>query len=229
MTIIIVTILTYGLYRFTKGLNKKVKFALFHPLLFTPILIIGIIFVLHVPAKTYLNGATFLTHMLGPATIAFAIPIYKHLALLKKHIAMITVSITVGTLIAVFSSLGMSLLLHLDKNFLVSVLPRSITTPIAIEVSKDIGGLPTLTTIFVIITGIFGGMMGPSVIRGLSIKSPIAKGLALGMSAHGVGTNKAMEYGEEATTFSTLAMILAASITLLWGKLLIPSLVGLIG
>ncbi|WP_112181937.1 MULTISPECIES: LrgB family protein [Paraliobacillus] len=228
MNIIIVTILTFGLYRLTKALNKKVTFPLFHPLLLTPILIIGIIFLLKIPANNYISGATFLTHMLGPATIAFAIPIYKHLELLKKHIGMIMVSVTVGSLIAVFTSFGMSLLLHLDKNFLVSVLPRSITTPIAIEVSKDIGGLPTLTTVFVIITGIVGGIIGPSVIKGLAIKSPIAKGLALGMSAHGVGTNKAIEYGEEATTFSTLAMILAASITIIWGKFLIPSLVGFI-
>lgn len=226
MNIIIVSILTFGLYRLIKALNKKVPFPLFHPLLLTPIVIIGIIFLLKIPANDYIGGATFLTHMLGPATIAFAIPIYKNLALLKKHIGMIMVSITAGSLMAVFSSFGMSALLHLDKSFLVSVLPRSITTPIAIEVSKDIGGLPTLTTVFVIITGIVGGMMGPTVIKRLAIKSPIAKGLALGMSAHGVGTNKAMEYGEEATTFSTLAMILAASITMVWGKFLIPSLVG---
>jgi len=228
MSFLIVTVITYVLYRFTKALNNKVSFPLFHPLLFTPILLIGLIALFRIPANDYLEGAKGLTHMLGPATIAFAIPIYKHLDLLKKYSAIIAISITAGSLIAVLSSFGLSLLLHLDKSFLVSVLPHSITTPIAMEVSRDIGGLPTLTTVFVIITGIVGGMMGPSVIKRFAIKSSIAKGLALGMSAHGVGTNKAMEYGEQATTFSTLAMILAASITIVWGKFLIPGLVGLI-
>jgi putative effector of murein hydrolase len=99
-----------------------------------------------------------------------------------------------------------------------------LLTPIAIEVSKEIGGLPTLTTVFVILTGVIGGMVGPSVIKGLSIKTPIAKGLALGMGAHGVGTNKANEYGKQEATFSSLAMIFAALITLIWGAFLIPPL-----
>lgn len=227
--VILVTITTYVLYRVTKQINKKITFPLFHPLLFTPLLIILGIMALNIPANEYLDGASFLTHMLGPATIAFAVPIYKHLPVLKKYIGLIFISVTAGSLIAVFSSYGLSLLLHLDRSFLVSVLPRSITTPIAMEVSKDIGGLPTLTTVFVIITGVVGGMMGPSVINRFAIKSPMAQGLALGMSAHGVGTNKAMDYGEQATTFSTLAMILAATITIVWGKLLIPTLVGFIG
>jgi putative effector of murein hydrolase len=110
----------------------------------------------------------------------------------------------------------------LKYDFIISILPRSITTPIAIEVSKEIGGLPTLTTVFVIITGILGGVVGPSVLKWLSIKTPIAKGLALGMGAHGVGTNKAMEYGNQEAVFSSLGMIFAALITLVWGALLIP-------
>ncbi|CQR46367.1 Inner membrane protein YohK [Paraliobacillus sp. PM-2] len=228
MMILLVTVITYVFYLLTKKLNKRFAFPLFHPLLFTPLLIIIVITLLNIPASEYLDGATFLTHMLGPATIAFAVPIYKHLSILKKYLGLITISITAGSLIAVFSSYGLSLLLHIDRSFLVSVLPRSITTPIAMEVSKEIGGLPTLTTVFVIITGVVGGIMGPSVIKRFAITSPMAQGLALGMSAHGVGTSKAMEYGEQATTFSTLAMIFAATITIVWGKLLIPTLVAFI-
>ncbi|WP_246366903.1 LrgB family protein [Paraliobacillus salinarum] len=228
MTILLATVMTYLFYRLTKQLNKKITFPLFHPLLLTPILIILVITLFNIPAAKYMDGAAFLTHMLGPATIAFAIPIYKHLALLKKHLSLIMISITAGSLIAIFTSYGLSMLLHIDRNFLISVLPRSITTPIAMEISKDIGGLPTLTTVFVIITGIVGGVMGPAVIKRFAITSPIAQGLALGMSAHGVGTNKAMDYGEQATTFSTLAMILAATITIVLGKFLIPTLVAFI-
>ncbi|WP_342774171.1 LrgB family protein [Aquibacillus sediminis] len=227
--IIVVVCMTIALYAIAKIGYKKLPLPIFHPLLLSPILIIAVIIIFHVSANQYLIQAQPLTHMLGPATVAFAIPIYKHLAVVKKYIGIIVTSITIGSLVAIFSSLLLALMVHLNNNFLVSVLPRSVTTPIAMEVSKDIGGIPTLTTVFVILTGIIGGIIGPSVINGLSIKSPVAKGLALGMSAHGVGTNKAMEYGEQAATFSTLAMIFAASITMVWGKVLIPFIITYLG
>jgi len=224
MSTIFFTAITYIIYRLTKHAYSKWSLAFFHPLLIAPLALIGLISLMHVSADSYLQSSRWLTHMLGPATVAFAIPIYKHFHLVKKYIGNILVSITAGTLIAIFSSLGLSKLIHLNTDFMISIMPRSITTPIAIEVSKEIGGLPTLTTVFVILTGVVGGVMGPMVIKGLSIKTPIAKGLALGMAAHGAGTNKAMEYGEQEATFSTLAMIFAAWITLFWGFSLIPAL-----
>jgi predicted murein hydrolase (TIGR00659 family) len=227
MNVLLFTTLTFIIYKLTKFSYKKWAFPLFHPLLICPIFIIFLIYLFHIPADHYTQGSKWITHMLGPATVAFAIPIYKHFHLVKKYIGNIVLSVTVGTLVAIFSSFALSMLLNLNPEFIISILPRSITTPIAIEVSKEIGGLPTLTTIFVILTGIIGGIIGPFEIKWLSIKSPIAKGLALGMSAHGVGTSKAMEYGEQEATFSTLAMIFAAWITMAWGSLLIPLLINL--
>ncbi len=196
------------------------NFALFHPLLLAPILLIAIISIMHVSANDYMQGSKFLSHMLAPATVAFAVPIYKNLPIIKKYMKTIVISITTGTLMAMISTFLLSKLIHLSDDFIVSILPRSITTPIAMEVSKEIGGLPTLTTVFVIITGIVGGIVGPNVLKWLSIKTPIAKGLALGMGAHGVGTNKALEYGKQESVFSSLAMIFAALFTLVWGSLL---------
>ena len=227
MIVVFVTLLTFFIYRLVKKVYSKKPFFLFHPLLLAPLLLIAIIFILHLPATSYLDGSKWLTHMLGPATVAFAVPIYKHLPMIKKYMGTIIISISTGTLVAILSTFGLSQLIHLNYDFITSILPRSITTPIAIEVSKEIGGLPTLTTVFVILTGIIGGIVGPSVIKWLSIKNPIAKGLALGMGAHGVGTNKAMEYGEQEATFSSLAMIFAAWLTLLWGVLLIPVLMNI--
>ncbi|WP_338786037.1 LrgB family protein [Metabacillus sp. FJAT-53654] len=227
MSILLFTTITFIIYKLTKFSYKKWAFPLFHPLLICPIFIIVFIYLFHIPADHYTQGSKWITHMLGPATVAFAIPIYKHFHLVKKYLGNIVLSVTVGTLVAIFSSFALSMLLNLNPEFIISILPRSITTPIAIEVSKEIGGLPTLTTIFVILTGIIGGIIGPFEIKWLSIKSPIAKGLALGMSAHGVGTSKAMEYGEQEATFSTLAMIFAAWITMAWGSLLIPFLINL--
>jgi predicted murein hydrolase (TIGR00659 family) len=219
------TVLTFIIYRLAKLVYSKFAVPVFHPLLLAPILLILVIKGVNVSANQYLDATKWLTHLLGPATVAFAVPIYKHLPTIKKYMGTIMISVTTGTLVAIFSTFALSKMIHLKSDFLTSILPRSITTPIAIEVSKEIGGLPTLTTVFVIITGVMGGVMGPSVIKWLSIKTPIAKGLALGMAAHGAGTNKAMEYGEQEATFSSLAMIFAAWITLLWGVLLIPVLI----
>ncbi|MBU8789659.1 LrgB family protein [Bacilli bacterium] len=221
MMMIVFTILTYFLYLFSKKVYGKIPFPIFQPLLLAPILLIMLITIMHVSANQYLEDAKWLSHMLGPATIAFAVPIYKHFSTIKKYMVTILISITTGTLVAIFSTYLLSKLIHLNSDFLISILPRSITTPIAIEVSKEIGGLPTLTTVFVIITGVMGGVVGPAVLKWLSIKTPIAKGLALGMGAHGVGTNKAMEYGKQEEVFSSIAMIFAAFITLGWGTLFI--------
>lgn len=220
MIIVVFTIVTYLIYLLSKKIYKKITIAAFHPLLLAPILLIVLITITHVSANQYLQGSKLLSHMLAPATVAFAVPIYKNLAIIKKYIGTIAVSITVGTLVAMISTFLLSKLIHLSDDFIVSILPRSITTPIAMEVSKEIGGLPALTTVFVIITGIAGGIVGPKVLKWLSIKTPIAKGLALGMGAHGVGTSKALEYGKQESVFSSLAMIFAALITLVWGTLL---------
>ncbi|MEH7109225.1 MULTISPECIES: LrgB family protein [Bacillaceae] len=224
MMMIIFTLITFFFYRFSKMVYGKWGLPFLHPLLLAPILLIVLITITHVSANQYMGASKWLTHLLGPATVAFAVPIYKNLPLVKKYLGTIVLSITFGTLVAIFSTFGLSELFHLNNDFTISILPRSITTPIAIEVSKEIGGLPTLTTVFVIITGVIGGIVGPTVIKWLSIKTPVARGLALGMGAHGVGTNKAMEYGKQEATFSSLAMIFAAFITLVWGALLIPAL-----
>ncbi|MBU8918414.1 LrgB family protein [Bacillus sp. FJAT-29953] len=225
MMIVLCILGTYLIYRLSKKIYGKWPFPLFHHLLLAPTLLIVAISVMHVSSNQYLDATKWLTHMLGPATVAFAVPIYKHLPTVKKYLGTIIISTITGSLVAIFSTFALSKIIHLKYDFMTSILPRSITTPFAIEVSKEIGGLPTLTTVFVILTGVIGGVVGPSVIKWLSIQTPIAKGLALGMGAHGAGTNKALEYGEQEATFSSLAMIFAAFITLLLGALLIPAMI----
>lgn len=225
MNIILYTIGTFSIYLFSKKLYKKWSLpSLLNPLVITLIIVFLLLYLTNVPATTYITNTKWITHMLGPATVAFAIPIYKYFHLLKKHMVIILVSITSGTLIAILSSFLLAFVGKLQPELLVSLLPRSITTPIAIEISNDIGGLPSLTTIFVIITGIVGGAIGPSIIKWFSIQSPIARGLALGMGAHGSGTAAAMEYGEKEATFSVIGLIFAAWISMLWVNSLIPSL-----
>lgn len=221
-------LITYLFYRIVKIAYKKWSLPFLHPLFLTPVMLIVLISLINVSANQYLADVKWLIHLLGPATVAFAIPIYKHGRLLKKYLGNIVVSITTGSFVAIISTFALAMIGRLQPDMFISILPRSITTPIAIEVSKEIGGLPPLTTVFVIMTGIFGGVMGPAILKRLSIKSPVARGLALGMGAHGVGTNKAMEYGEKEATFSTIAMIMAAWITLLFANSLIPALMTLV-
>lgn len=227
MNMIICTIVTFVTYFLAKRAYKKWSFPWLNPLIISTLVLIGMIYMIGVPVNTYMADAKWITHLLGPATVAFAIPIYKHLPLLKKYMGTILVSITSGTFVAILSSFILAFLGRLQPDLLLSLLPRSITTPVAIEISKDIGGLPSLTTIFVIVTGITGGVIGPYIIKWFSIKSPIARGLALGMGAHGSGTSAAMEYGEKEATFSMIAMIFAAWISLFWVNSLIPSLMHL--
>ncbi|SEO57485.1 TIGR00659 family protein [Amphibacillus marinus] len=228
MTIIFITLLTFGLYRFSRMLARRFPILLFHPLIFTPALIIIVIQLLPISVNTYTAGSVVLTHMLAPATIAFAIPMYKHIAFLRQYFVQIICGVLVGSIVAILSSFGLALLFNVDEHLLISLLPRSITTPLAIEVSTEIGGVPALTIVFVIITGILGSLVGPLVFNLLNIQSAMAKGLALGMAAHAVGTNRALEYGEEAVTFSTLAMIFAGVITIILGLTVLPLIIFLL-
>lgn len=226
--IILITLLTLGLYRLAKALEKRFPILLFQPLILTPILIILILSILDISVEQYEQGASVLTHMLGPATIAFAIPVYKHFDAVKKYFGLMLVCTFIGSIVAIFSTFVLGVIFRLETHLVVSLLPRSITTPLAIEVSTEIGAVPALTVAFVIITGLLGGLFAPMIFRLLNIETPMARGLALGMAAHAVGTNRALEYGEEATTYSTLAMIFAGIITTILGLTLLPWLFSLI-
>lgn len=228
MDVILVTLFTYLLYRLTNRLAKRYPSLLFHPLILTPVLIIIIISIFDISVQQFEEGGRALTHMLGPATVSFAIPVYKHFATVKKYFRLMFIGIFIGSIVAIFSTLILALLFQLDDRLLISLLPRSITTPFAIEMSTEIGGVPALTIAFVIITGMIGAIFAPTLFRLLKIESPMARGLALGMAAHAVGTNRALEYGEEAATFATLAMVFAGLITIIFGLTFVPWLIELV-
>lgn len=228
MDIIIVTGLTYILFQLAKRLFKRYPTILLHPLITVTLSIILVITLFSIPVQRFEEGGRLLKHMLAPATISFAIPVYKHFETVKKYFTVMFFSIFISSLVAIFSTLILGLIFKLEDELLLSLLPRSITTPLAIEMSSSIGGVPALSIAFVIITGFIGVIFADRLFDLLKIKSPIARGLALGMGAHAVGTNHALTYGEEATTFSTLAMIFAGIITIIFGLTFIPWLMNLI-
>lgn len=215
-------IMTVVVYCFAKWLYKKVKFVLLSPLIVTPAILTILLLLFHISYTDYDSGGRWLTNLLQPAVVGFAVPLYKYRAVLKKYRKVIAISMTTGVLVAFVSTGVYSHLVHLQNHYLLTLLPRSITTPIAMTVSSDIGGMPTMTAIFVIITGISGIIVGPLLIRYLRIQEKLAKGLLMGMGAHGTGTSKALEFGQEEAAAASLAMVIAAIFTLAVAPILSP-------
>ncbi|MGG4497645.1 CidB/LrgB family autolysis modulator [Brevibacillus reuszeri] len=214
---------TIFIYLIAKRLYRYKRILLFSPLLFTPIVLVIVLLCTHTSYDTYNAGGKWLAYMLQPATIAFAVPLYKYYPLLKKHAAQITISVVAGSVVAVVSSALLALLLHIDHQVLFSLLPRSITTPIAMNVSEMIGGVPSITAVLVLLTGLLGSVIGPYIISYLRISDDIARGVLLGTSAHGAGTSKAFELSPISGTVSSISMILAALVTQLVATIIMSS------
>ncbi|WP_332107955.1 CidB/LrgB family autolysis modulator [Paenibacillus sp. URB8-2] len=184
------------------------------PLIITPLLIISFLLMMGVSFDSYNAGGKWLTDLLQPATVAFAIPLHKNFKVLKKHATEIAAGVLSGTVMAVISSVLLAHWLHLSSNLATSLVPRSVTTPIAMNISQSIGGIPSITAVFVILTGVLGTLMGPTVLRLFRIDNEVARGVSLGTAAHGMGTSKAFELSSLTGTISSIAMILTALFTL---------------
>jgi Putative effector of murein hydrolase len=217
-------ILTTIIYYSSKTLYGRIRFVLFSPLLLSPVaLIIGLL-TLHIPYSSYNSGGRWLTLLLQPAIVAFALPLYKHYEILKKYFIEIVLSVLAGTFSAFLSSALLGLGANFQRQIIVSLAPRSVTTPIAIDVSNNLGGIPSLTAGFVIITGLMGLIIGPLLIRLLNLRSPIAKGVLLGTGAHGCGTSVALTLGSLEGTIASLAMIFAGLATIVLAPIIFPLL-----
>ncbi|MDH5601020.1 MAG: LrgB family protein, partial [Gammaproteobacteria bacterium] len=176
------------------------------------------------PYDVYFEGAQFVHFMLGPATVALAIPLYRQWNTLKRHPIALTVSLLTGSLTAVLSAIFIARIGGVTDQALISIAPKSVTTPVAMGISETLGGLPSLTAVVVILTGILGASLGPWLLDKLRITNPMAKGLAMGTASHGIGTGRAIYMGDVAAAFSGLAMGLNGLATtimlpILWGWL----------
>ncbi|MFD0716574.1 CidB/LrgB family autolysis modulator [Paenibacillus sp. GCM10027626] len=217
-------LLTVAVYYAAKLLHRRYSTVWLSPLIVTPVIIIVILKLTGISYSHYNSSAKVLTDMLQPATVAFAVPLYKYFSMLRKHAAAIMLSVCAGSLIAIGSSMLLGKLTKLSGTLADSIVPHSVTTPIAMHVSQMIGGIPAFTAAVVMITGIFGALAGPYLIRWLRIRSSMAQGLMLGTSAHGAGTARAFEYSHEAGTAASLAMIIAAIFTQLAAPWLLNSI-----
>ena len=209
---IILTILTY---KVMQSLQKKFNLSFLNPLLFSSIIIIAILVIFEIDFEVYNKGANIFTSLIAPATVALAIPLYKHQELLKNNLKVIATSVIASSLAHAIIIMTLILVFRLDLKMAASLLPKSVTTAIASEISANHGGYINITIATVVITGIYGASVAPTLNKVFKIKSKRAQGLALGSSAHAVGTTKAIELGETQATMSTLALILSGAMTVL--------------
>jgi len=209
---IVISVLAYEIGMAAK---KKWKLAILNPLLISIILVIGLLLLLRVDYESYNMSAKYLSYLLTPATVCLAIPLYQQLELLKKNAFAILIGILAGVLTSLASILAMSALFRLSHEEYVTLLPKSITTAIGMGVSEELGGYAAISAAVIIITGVLGNIIAESVCKIARIKHPIARGLALGTSAHAIGTARAMEMGEIEGAMSSLAIVAAGLFTVI--------------
>lgn len=199
-------------------LKKKLKHPIFNPLLIAILLTIGALIILDIDYDTYHASAKYISYLLTPATICLAIPLYEQIHLLKSNWKAIILSIGSGVITSLFTIFVFALLFGLSHAEYVTFLPKSITTAIGIGVTEELGGYTSITAAVIIIAGVLGNIMAEGVLKLFHITHPIAKGIAIGTSSHAVGTAKAMEIGEIEGAMSSLSIVVAGIITVVFAS-----------
>ena len=190
-------VVTLALYFANKRLYRRFHRLPLMPLVFTPILLVLILVFGHISYQNYMGEAHWLLWLLGPATIAFAVPVYDNLAVIKRHWMSLTAGVTTAVVVAVTSSVWLARLFTLPDEIQRSLAVRSITTPFALAAAKPIGGQPELVALFVVITGVFGMAVGDALFMRLAIREGMAKGAGFGAASHGAGTARSYELGPQ--------------------------------
>lgn len=210
-----VCILTFviGTYLVGSLLYKKTKLSLLHPLFTSILFIIAILQITGIPYDTFKKGSSLIDFMLGPSVVALGYVLFEQMKQLKGNVLSILTSVLVGALIGIVSVIGICKLMGASDMLIATLQPKSVTTPIAMEIAEKSGGIPSLTAVIVVAVGIFGSVASPIVLKVLGIESRIAKGLALGASSHGVGTSVAIQLGAIEGAISGLAIGLMGIMT----------------
>lgn len=217
-------VISIAAYMAGMWIKKKTKSAVINPLLVSVIIVIAFLLIFNINYEAYNDGAKYISYLLTPATVCLAIPLYKQLELLKNNMTAVFAGITSGVITSAASIFIMAKLFGLSHEHYVTLLPKSITTAIGMGVSEEAGGIVTLTVVSIMITGIFGNMIADIIFKVIKIKNPIAKGIALGTSAHAIGTAKALELGEIEGAMSSLSIAVAGLMTVA----VVPVMAGLI-
>ena len=204
---------TFAVYFFAQIIQKKTKLVILNPILVSVILIIVFLSAFNIGYEAYHEGSKLIDFFLKPAVVALGVPLYQQLEKIRKQTLHIVVSELAGCVAGIVSVVLIAKAMGASKAIILSLAPKSVTTPIAIEVSRAIGGIPPLTASVVITVGIFGSIFGYSIMKWVRIHNPVSQGLSMGTAAHAVGTSRSMEISPTFGAFSSLGLILNGILT----------------
>lgn len=218
--------LTVVAYVIADAIHRRLRrHAAANPVLLAVAILLCVLVASGTRYETYFEGAQFVHFLLGPATVALAVPLHRELVRARARAVPLTVALVAGSITAALSAVAVAKLLGASRPTIVSIAPKSATTPVAMGIAEKLGGLPSLTAALVILTGILGAMIGPGLLRALGVRDPAVTGFAMGVASHGIGTARAFQLSDRAGAFSGLGMGLNALVT----ALLVPALLRLLG
>ena len=200
--------LTFAVYAAAVFIYGRTKIFILHPVLVAIAVIIIILNTAGISYESYWKGGNYINIFLSPAVVALGVSLYREFEKIRKEAVPIIATTIFGSLSGVISAVVPALVMHLPPDIIISLAPKSVTTPIAMDIAESLGGIPSLSAAIVIYTGILGAVIGPAVLRILHITQSSAVGLAMGFSAHGIGTARAIEIGETEGAFSGLGICL---------------------
>ncbi|MGV3345481.1 LrgB family protein [Enterobacteriaceae bacterium LUAb1] len=209
---LLITVLIYGL---NKRLYRRWNNLLLMPLIMTPAALIAFLIITHISWQNYISENHWLLWLLGPATLAFAVPVYENMIIIRRHWISLTAGVVTATTVAVLSSVWLARLFMLPEYIQRSLAVRSVTTPFALAAAKQLGGQPDLVALFVVITGVFGMAAGDILFLCLAVKQGLAKGAGFGAASHGAGTAHAYKMGQQEGVVSSLVMMLSGIVTVI--------------
>ena len=222
---LVIVTFTIIIYWLAQKLQARTGFILLNPILITILIIIAFLMIFNIDYQTYHNGSKYIDFLLKPAVVALGVPLYKQLKVIKKQALNIVISQLAGCITGIVSVVLIAKLMGASKEIIFSLAPKSVTTPIAIEVSRSIGGIAPLTASVVIVVGIFGAVFGYSILKLTGVRNPMAQSLSMGNAAHAIGTSKSMEISPVFGAMSSIGLIVDGIFT----AILAPYVLKLLG
>jgi len=210
---IVLLALTFGIYYAARQFQKWKGWVVLNPILVTIALLILLLKVTGVSYETYQEGGRYIEFWLKPAIVALGVPLYQHLGQICRQFLPIFLSQLVGCIVGVLSVVFIAKLMGASEEVIISLAPKSVTTPIAMEVCKSTGGIPSLTAAIVVCVGLFGAVFGFKVLEVWHVKNPYSQGLSMGTASHAVGTSRVMEKGETFGAYASLGLIINGVLT----------------
>ncbi|WP_182005537.1 LrgB family protein [Priestia aryabhattai] len=218
---VFIIVATVALYLVMAKVYVRFSYPILIPVLTTTIFVILLLLAFHVSYDEYMIGGKWINSLLGPAVVALAYPLYKQREMLVKYSVPIIGGVFVGLFAGMISGLVFAEVFGVDRSLILSIIPKSITTPVAIQIATGLGGVPSMTVVFVMIAGFSGVILGPILLKWIRIKSSLGKGIALGSASHALGTSKAFEYGELTVSMSSVSMTLSAVLGSVFGPIIV--------